>query len=171
MVYLQFVSHTVLRIDEFGLRITECVHPFPTAPAFQGIVDITYLLFCRHLPLGETITYESQFSCLRQIAIDLHQRVQFVGLPRIPLVRLCCRDTGCCAVTVFLIIMIQGFPFIQFLTHDNEHIMVEYLTVRPLNHEGLVGVILHLGELVAEFFCQFWLLEDHLPAGSDIVPG
>ena len=49
--------------------------------------------------------------------------------------------------------------------------MVEYLTVRPLNHEGLVGVILHLGELVAEFFCQFWLLEDHLPAGSDIAPG
>ena len=72
LVHLKFITHAILRVDQPVFLITERIHPLPTAPAVQGVVDIAYFLFCRHIALGGAITGQGQFTSLRQVTIDLH---------------------------------------------------------------------------------------------------
>ena len=79
-------------------------------------------------------------------------------MPRIPFVHLGSHHTSRSPVAYLLIVLIQGFVVVQFISHHTEHVVVEDLTISPFFHEGIVGLVLHLGKFPAKIFRQFRLL-------------
>ena len=155
---LLLIGHIELWIDHSLFLVDECMlHPFPGVPLAHRLVDISqscplvragYLLISQH----------GQLTSLWQILIDLDHRVELLcfGI----LVHLTGCDTGSPAIAHLIIIGMDILETaIEFIGNHTQHIIVEDICIDAFLHEGVIGLVLHLCQLLTELWCQHWRLD------------
>ena len=156
------IGHIVLRIGHLGLLVAQFVHPGPTAPPCQYILDIIVatgrpvIVIASHIP----IVLNGYLTSLGQVAIGLEEGVDF--LRRGISVDLGRRNTGRTAVTCLHIVVVQGFILLKFIAHDTQQVVVEDPGIDTPDDEGCIILILHASQLPTESRCQFGLVHRHL---------
>ena len=83
--YLRHILHLEHRFGESLLRISQFVHSRPSAPAAQRIVDIVELIqrFSIGRTLHEAVVLHGKFACLRNILINVDERVDGMEILRL----------------------------------------------------------------------------------------
>ena len=83
--HLRHIQHLEHRFGESLLRISQFVHSRPTTPAAQRIVDIVELILWLGIgsPLHEAEVLHGKFTCLRNILINVDERVDGMEILRL----------------------------------------------------------------------------------------
>ena len=83
--YLRHILHLEHRFGESLLRVSQFVHSRPSAPAAQRIVDIVELIlrFGIGRTLHEAVVLHGKFACLRNILINVDERVDSMEILRL----------------------------------------------------------------------------------------
>ena len=144
----------------------EDIRPVPAAPLIEGVMDKVDLLFCREHTIHaihHLITFDGHLTGFGQIAIQFQQRVQpprlfFLILPLSLSHYFQCHQTGCLTIASLVIICMQRIVIVLFQTHHTQQVVAEHLTVYAFYDEGLIALVLHLRQLLAEFRGEHWFI-------------
>ena len=148
--HLRHILHLKHRFGESLLRISQHIHSRPSTPSIQCIVDIVELI--QRFGIGGTFheaeVLHGEFACLRNILIDVDERVDGIQILRLSdlsyvilavfLDKLVGTETGC--TPIFHLIIISVHQQIRLLavsleTDEMQQIVVEGTAIHTLQRQ------------------------------------